>query len=122
MKARFAAVVAAITAATPTAAQAPSPNQWFVLSAADNKCHPAAQMFPLAATPERIHNYLRSQGVLDKIQVQKDEAGQVLYVTIVNTIHGDTGSMLWAPDQQKCEAEKLILQQNGTIPNMNDLK
>lgn len=117
MRTQFVWIIAAITATTPAAA---GPSQWFILWGADGQCHAASEVIPAAPTPEKFHIVARAEGNGDDVQVVKDNAGKVLYVT--TKIAGEEKALVWFPDAANCEVGKKLMTKLGGIPNMNDLK
>lgn len=117
-------MVAGLVAGVPAfAAQQREPRNWYILSFQDGECHAAATFGPRIPTPEQFHNLLRSQGMVDDIQVGKDDDGNVISVTISLTPPGGAEvSMLWFPSDDLCELGKLSAKITGALPDTNDLK
>jgi hypothetical protein len=59
-------VVAIVSVLPPSVAYA---RDWNILSFKDGKCHPSAEVG--IASPEALHQNLRSEGITDRIKVEK---------------------------------------------------
>jgi hypothetical protein len=96
--------------------------QWYVLDFKTGTCVEASTVFPKAPAPQKLHDAIRSGGVVDEVKVSKDDDGQVSMVTIGFTAKGNTMELLWFPVADLCEKARKVAVEDGTIPDMNDLK
>ena len=105
------------------AAQQREQHKWYILSFGDGECHAAAAIVPRAVTPEQVHNLLRNQGIVDNIDVTKDDAGNVDLVTISYSLPGHARvAMLWFPSSELCEDGKILAKTTGLLPDTEDLR
>jgi hypothetical protein len=113
-------ITTAVLALAAVQAQAAPKRTWFILSGADNECHPAKQVMPMAPTPEAFHRFARSGGLEDEVQVQKDDDGNV--TSVMTKLQVQDTTLIWFPDEWKCRIALMVLRQNGAMPSMDDLK
>ena len=103
---------------TPAMAQ----TDWYILDFSTGRCiRGSPQTF---ISPAQEHDVLRQSGISDQIHVEKDNDGDIIYITIENTTpQGGTTTNYWFPNAAKCEAGRQTAVNLGWIPdNMKDLQ
>ena len=71
-------VILGVSAAAHTA----SARSWWVFDFENNACVLAAQRGPNTATPEALHRTLRKEGLIDTIEVKRNNNGDIVMVEI----------------------------------------
>lgn len=61
---------------------AASPRSWWVFDFENNACVLAAQRDPGAPTPAALHQTLRKEGLIDTIEVKRNNNGDIVMVEI----------------------------------------
>ena len=116
MKKFLMAAVALAASAMPTMAAAPATTTWYQLRFYNGKCERAKQ------SPAQIHEQLRQGGVVDNVNVDKNDSGAVYQVAVSFMYHGQPTIMWFYPSADRCDAARQIAVDEGRIPDLNDLK
>jgi hypothetical protein len=79
-----------ITVGLSAAVQAASRHSWWVFDFENNACVLAAQRDPHTPTPEALHLSLRKEGLIDIIEVKRNNNGDIVMVEISTRFPADT--------------------------------
>jgi hypothetical protein len=112
----------ALAASTVIASAAEPKREWYVLNFNTGKCERAKERLSAIGTPDAFHHAIRDSGETDNVKVVKGETGEVEYVTISIPHNGGEVSLYWFPNKNNCEVMRVVKQDEGAIPNSDDMK
>jgi hypothetical protein len=114
-----------IALAIPALATDVQKRNWYILDYGKGQCTVARSFMPAGSgidSPEKLHAYLRSQGVADKVQVTKNYQGIVVEVQIERPHDGTVSTSEWFPTADLCNLARVLEMKAGNIANPDDLK
>jgi hypothetical protein len=107
--------IAAISGAAQIASAAPQ--TWTVLDYGKGKCVPGASEPAMMRSPATAHNALRAGGMVDNVNVVRDDNGKPTMVGVSFDDHGTTTELDFFTTPELCAAALAIATDKGaTLP------
>ena len=116
MKTALLAAVAAIALAGSAQAET---HKWYILDYSDAKCHPATEP---TKSPDAVHKMLRSNGIVDQIEVSRADDGSVTEADVESAPLGKDIVLRFFSTMNGCQVKLAEEVTDGNATPTDDLK